>query len=355
MRFLQTKLMILAFLALLTGCQESTYTSDTDIPVQTALSDGGTVAQIQSRGHVICGVSTGIPGFSDRDQAGNWHGIDVDICRAVAVAVLGDPQAVTFVALNPRNRFLAIKSGEVDLLSRNTTWTITRDTAIGLSVAGVNYYDGQSIMVPTPLAEQGLAALDNTTICVQRSTTSAPNLADFFRRQQMDYEPLELSTPEKMIEAMEAGRCDGMSADQSQLFAHRSKLSHRDAYQVLDTYISKEPLGPVVRGDDKRWFNIVKWSLFAMINAEELGITQQNVEQMKASSIPEIRRVLGSEGNIGQYLGLRPEWAADIIAAVGNYGESFARNLGAESDIGIPRNYNRLWKDGGILYAPPFR
>lgn len=338
----------------LSGCRES-FTSDNDIPIQNAIDDGGTVAKIRQRGHLKCGVSTGIPGFSDRNADGYWQGIDVDICRAVAVAVLHNSDAIEFVALNPRNRFLAIKSGEVDLLSRNTTWTITRDTAIGLAVAGVNYYDGQSIMVRAGDAAAGVPGLANQTICVQRSTTSDPNLADFFRRSNLAYEPLKLATPEKMIEALESGQCQAISADQSQLFAHRSKLANPNDYAVLNIYISKEPLGPVVRGDDQRWFNIVKWSLFAMINAEELGITMNNVEQMKTSSIPEIRRVLGTEGNIGSYLGLRPTWAADIIQAIGNYGESFDRNLGEGSAIGIPRGFNQLWKDGGILYAPPFR
>ncbi|WP_233546167.1 amino acid ABC transporter substrate-binding protein [Salinibius halmophilus] len=339
---------------LLTGCRDS-FTSDNDIPIQDSLDDGGTVAKVRQRGLLKCGVSTGIPGFSDRNQNDRWQGIDVDICRAVAVAVLEDPDAIEFVALNPRNRFLAIKSGEVDLLARNTTWTITRDTAIGLAVAGVNYYDGQSIMVRAGDAAAGVPGLANKTICVQRSTTSDPNLADFFRRLGFAYEPLKLATPEKMIEALEANDCQAISADQSQLFAHRSRLANPEDYQVLDVYISKEPLGPVVRGDDQRWFNIVKWSLFAMINAEELGINMDNVEQMKQSTVPEIRRVLGTEGNIGSYLGLRASWAADIIATVGNYGESFERNLGMASPIGIPRGYNHLWKEGGILYAPPFR
>lgn len=344
----------LSFPVLLVGCRDA-FTSDNEIPIQSNIEDGGTVEKVRQRGVLKCGVSTGIPGFSDRDENGYWRGIDVDICRAVAVAVLDNPDAVEFIALNPRNRFLAIKSGEIDLLSRNTTWTITRDTAIGLAVAGVNFYDGQSLMVRQDIAELGIPGLANKTICVQRSTTSDPNLADYFRREGLPYEPLKLATPEKMIEALEAGRCQAMSADQSQLFAHRSKLSAPHLFTVLDTYISKEPLGPVVRGDDQRWFNIVKWSLFAMINAEELGITALNVGAMKDSTVPEVRRVLGEEGNLGSYLGLRPDWAADIIAAVGNYGESFERNIGVSSSIGIPRKYNRLWKDGGILYAPPFR
>lgn len=351
----RTACCLLGMTALL-GCRpEARLDPDSGLRIFPNEAPGSTMNQVRRRGHVLCGVSTGISGFSMPDAQGQWQGLDVDICRAVAAAVLGDAERVQYVPLTAAGRFMSLKSKEVDLLARNTTWTITRDTAIGLAVAGINYYDGQSFMLKAKHELSDPLDLAGQRICVQRGTTSELNLGDYFRRHDLSIQPVLFDTSEQALAGLVTGRCLAITSDRSQLYGQRSLLANPQQYQILEKLISKEPLGPVVRYDDSHWFNVVKWSLFAMINAEELGITHENWQQMRQDSNPEIRRLLGTEGPLGDYLGLSSDWASNIIAQVGNYGESYERNLGPDSAVAIPRGLNRLWYQGGILYAPPFR
>ena len=321
---------------------------------QTALADG-TLEAVKERGFVQCGVNTGLPGFSNADADGRWSGIDVDVCRAVAAAVLGDAEKVRFTPLTAKERLTAVQSGEVDLLSRNTTWTLTRDTSVGLHFTGVTYYDGQGFMVKKALGITSARELDGAAVCILAGTTTELNLADYFRTHGMSYEPVVFDTADQTARGFEAGRCDALTSDQSQLYALRLKLSEPDKAVVLPEVISKEPLGPVVRQGDDRWFNIVRWTLFALVNAEELGVASADVDAQKDSTNPAIRRLLGLEGIKGTGLGLGDDWAYQAIKQVGNYGEIYARNVGEGSRLGIPRGLNRLWKDGGLQYAPPIR
>ena len=321
---------------------------------QTALADG-TLEAVKERGFVQCGVNTGLPGFSNADADGRWSGIDVDLCRAVAAAVLGDAEKVRFTPLTAKERLTAVQSGEVDLLSRNTTWTLTRDTSLGLHFTGVTYYDGQGFMVKKALGITSARELDGAAVCILAGTTTELNLADYFRTHGMSYEPVVFDTADQTARGFEAGRCDALTSDQSQLYALRLKLSEPDKAVVLPEVISKEPLGPVVRQGDDRWFNIVRWTLFALVNAEELGVASADVDAQKDSTNPAIRRLLGLEGIKGTGLGLGDDWAYQAIKQVGNYGEIYARNVGEGSRLGIPRGLNRLWKDGGLQYAPPIR
>lgn len=314
-----------------------------------------TLKAVQDRGTLSCGVSQGLPGFSTPDDKGNWVGLDVDVCRAIAAAVLNDPAKVKFVPLSAKDRFTALQSGEIDVLSRNTTWTTSRDTSLGLNFTGVTYYDGQGFLVRKALKVNSALELNSASVCVQTGTTNEQNLADYFKTNSMKYEVIAFSTADETMKAYESGRCDAFTADVSQLYAERLKLSVPDDHAVLPEVISKEPLGPVVRHGDDQWFDIVKWTLFAMINAEELAITQKNVADMAKSDRPELRRVFGVDGNIGEQLGLTKDWVRRIVAAVGNYGESFDRNVGAGSKLGISRGLNKLWNQGGIQYAPPIR
>jgi general L-amino acid transport system substrate-binding protein len=317
---------------------------------------GATLDAVKSKGHVQCGVTTGLPGFSSPDDKGNWTGIDVDVCRAVAAAVLGDANAVKFSPLTAKERFTALQSGEIDMLSRNTTWTLTRDTNLGLNFAGVNYYDGQGFMVSKNLGVKSAKELDGAAICIQAGTTTELNLADYFRTNRMKYTPITYDTSEESVKGFAAGRCDVLTSDQSQLYALRIKLKDPTSAIVLPEVISKEPLGPVVRQGDDEWFNVVRWSLFAMINAEELGVTSQNVDQIRAETKnPSIQRLLGRSGIKGQGLKLSDDWAYNIVKQVGNYGEMFERNVGSGSPLGISRGINDLWSRGGIQYAPPIR
>jgi general L-amino acid transport system substrate-binding protein len=311
---------------------------------------------IKSKGFVQCGVSTGLAGFSNPDDAGNWSGIDVDVCRAVAAAVFGDAEAVKFTPLTSKERFTALQSGEVDVLSRNTTWTLNRDTALGLDFVGVTYYDGQGFLVPKSLGVKSALELDGASICVATGTTTELNLADYFRANNMSYTPVVFERADEERAAYEQGRCDAYTTDQSGLYAQRAGLAKPDDHIVLPEVISKEPLGPVVRHGDNEWGDIVRWTLFAMLEAEEYGLTSQNVDDMKANSTnPQVRRLLGVEGDLGQGLGLPADWGYQIIRQVGNYGEIFERNLGTSTPLKIDRGLNALWTNGGLQYAMPVR
>ncbi len=311
-----------------------------------------TLSSVKSKGYVQCGASTGLPGFSNADASGTWKGLDVDICRAVAAAVLGDAGKVKYTPLTAKERFTALQSGEIDMLSRNTTWTLTRDGSLGLNFAGVNYYDGQGFMVSKSLGVKSALELDGAAVCIQAGTTTELNLADYFRENGMKYKSVTYDTSDATIKGFEAGRCDMLSSDQSQLYALRIKLKNPGAAIVLPEVISKEPLGPVVRQGDDKWFNIVKWSLFAMVNAEEMGITSKNADSMKNSKNPSIGRFMGGQG---EKLGLDNDWAYNIVKQVGNYGEAFERNVGMSSPLKISRGLNALWSKGGLQYAPPIR
>ena len=317
---------------------------------------GKTLEAVKSKGYVQCGVSTGLPGFSAADEKGKFRGIDVDMCRAVAAAVFGDSEKVKYSPLTAKERFTALQSGEIDMLPRNTTWTFTRDTSLGLNFAGVNYYDGQGFLVTKDLGVKSALEMDGASFCIQAGTTTELNLADYFRANKMQYTPITFDTSDQTVKAFEAGRCDALTSDQSQLYALRIKLKDPGSAMVLPEVISKEPLGPVVRQGDDEWFNIVKWMLFAMVNAEELGVTSANVDDMKAKSTdPNVRRLLGVEGVKGEWIGLGDDWGYNIIKQVGNYGEVFERNVGKGSALGISRGLNALWSKGGIQYAPPIR
>jgi general L-amino acid transport system substrate-binding protein len=314
-----------------------------------------TLKTVTDRGMVSCGVSQGLPGFSSPDDKGNWTGLDVDICRAIAAAIFNDPTKVKFVPLSAKDRFTALQSGEIDLLSRNTTWTLSRDTSLGANFTGVTYYDGQGFLVKKSLKVNSALELNSASICVQTGTTTEQNLADYFKGNNMKYEVIAFGSADETVKAYESGRCDVFTADVSQLFAERLKLSNPADHNVLPEVISKEPLGPMVRHGDDQWFDLVKWVLFAMIDAEELGVTQKNVDDMAKSDKPEFKRVFGADGNLGEQLGLTKDWVSRIVKAVGNYGESFDRNVGAGSKLGIARGLNQLWNRGGIQYAPPIR
>jgi general L-amino acid transport system substrate-binding protein len=314
-----------------------------------------TLKTVKDRGLVSCGVTQGLPGFSAPDDKGVWTGLDVDVCRAVSAAIFNDPTKVRFVPLSAKDRFPALQSGEIDLLSRNSTWTLSRDTSMGFNYTGINYYDGQGFLVRKSLKVNSALELNSASICVQTGTSSEQNLADYFKSHNMKYEVIAFVAADETIKAYEAGRCDVFTADVSQLYAERLKLANPADHAVLPEVISKEPLGPVVRQGDDQWFDIVKWVLFAMINAEELGITQKNVDEMAKSDKPELRRVLGASDNLGEQLGLTKDWVVRIIKAVGNYGESFERNVGTGSKLAIARGLNKLWTQGGLQYAPPIR
>ncbi|CAG9001295.1 MAG: Putative amino-acid ABC transporter-binding protein YhdW [Candidatus Celerinatantimonas neptuna] len=314
-----------------------------------------TLNDVKQKGYIQCGVSTGLPGFSNPDSKGHWEGIDVDVCRAVAAAVLGNADKVKYTPLTAKERFTALQSGEIDILSRNTTWTLTRDASLGLNFAGVNYYDGQGFMVNKNLGVKTAKDLDGAAICIQSGTTTELNLADYFRSHGMKYTPVVFDTSDQTVKGFEAGRCDVLTSDQSQLYSLRIKLAKPNEAIVLPDVISKEPLGPVVRQGDDQWFNIVKWSLFAMIDAEELGVSSSNVDQMLKSTNPSVKRLLGVDSHMGDMLGISNRWAYDIVKQVGNYGEIFKRDVGADSPLKISRGLNALWKDGGIQYAPPVR
>jgi general L-amino acid transport system substrate-binding protein len=300
-------------------------------------------------------VSQGLPGFSQPDDKGVWHGIDADFCRALAAAVLGSADKVKFSPLSAKERFTALQSGEIDVLSRNTTWTVTRDAGLGLISTGVTYYDGQGFMVRKSLNVKSAKELNGAQVCMNAGTSTELNAADFFRANNMQFKPVVFEKSDETVAAYDAGRCDAYSTDQSGLYAERLKLKNKDEHMVLPEIISKEPLGPMVRQGDDQWLNIVRWTLFAMINAEELGVTSANVVQEKNSKNPEVQRLLGVEGKIGSQLGLPDAWAYEIVRQVGNYGELFEKSVGPKTPLGIARGINALWKNGGLQYAPPIR
>ena len=314
-----------------------------------------TLKTIKDRGMVSCGVSEGLAGFSIPDDKGNWTGLDVDICRALAAAIFNDPSKVKFQPLNAKNRFTALQSGEIDVLSRNTTWTLSRDTSLGANFAGVTYYDGQGFLVKKALKVNSALELNSASVCVQTGTTTEQNLADYFKGNNMKYEVIAFAGADETIKAYESGRCDVFTTDVSGLYAERLKFTNPADHVVLPEVISKEPLGPMVRHGDDQWFDIVKWTLFAMITAEEMGVTQKNVDEMAKSDKPDFKRVFGTDGNLGEQLGLTKDWVSRIVKAVGNYGEAFDRNVGAGSKLGIARGLNALWNKGGLQYAPPIR
>jgi len=329
------------------------------VGLSASVASAATLDDVKAKGFVQCGVNTGLAGFAAPNDKGDWAGFDVDICKAVAAAIFGDGSKVKYTPTTAKERFTALQSGEIDLLSRNTTWTLTRDTSLGFNFAGVNYYDGQGFMINSkslPGINSALQ-LSGAAVCVQTGTTTELNLADYFRANNMQYNPVVFEKLEEVNAAYDSGRCDVYTTDQSGLYAIRLTLSAPDDHVVLPEIISKEPLGPAVRHGDDQWFDIVRWTLNAMIIAEELGITQANVEEMKGSSNPEIKRVLGQEADskLGAGLGLSEDWVVNIVKAVGNYGESFERNIGTGSPLKIARGLNALWTKGGLQYAPPIR
>jgi len=318
-----------------------------------------TLDDVKAKGFIQCGVNTGLAGFSAPDDKGEFTGLDVDFCRAVAAAIFGDGTKVKFTPLSAKDRFTALQSGEIDILSRNTTWTINRDTALGLNFAGITYYDGQGFMINAkklPGVNSALQ-LSGASVCVQSGTTTELNLADYFKANNLEYNPVVFEKIEEVNAAYDSGRCDAYTTDQSGLYAIRLTLAAPGDHVVLPEIISKEPLGPAVRQGDDKWFDIVKWTYFALLNTEELGITKANVEEMKASANPEIKRILGveAETKIGTDLGLTNDWVANIVKATGNYGEIFESNVGAGSPLKISRGINALWTKGGLQYGPPIR
>jgi len=315
---------------------------------------GATLDAVMDRGAVRCGVSGSLAGFAIPDSQGIMRGLDADVCRAVAAAVLGDSEAVEFVPLSAQQRFTALQSGEVDVLSRNTTWTLTRDTALGLNFTNVTFYDGQGFMVPTSLGVSNASELDGAAICVQTGTTTEKNLTDYFRATGMTFDPVVFEGFEESVTAFVSGRCDVYTTDASGLASIRvSNVENPDDYVILPDIISKEPLGPVTRNDDDEWFDVVKWTVNALLNAEEMGISSANVDDMLTSDDPNIQRLLGVAPGMGEAMKINEEWAYNAIKQVGNYSEIFERNVGTETPLGFQRGVNALWTDGGLMYAPP--
>ena len=318
-------------------------------------ASAGTLDDVKARGVLNCGSNTGLAGFGQPDAQGNWNGFDVDMCRAVAAAVFGDGSKVKFIPLSAKDRFTALQSKEVDLLVRNTTWTSSRDTSLGLNFTGVTYYDGQGFMVRKKLKVNSALELSGASVCTQQGTTTELNVADFFRSKNMKFEAVVFATSDETIKAYDAGRCDAFTTDASGLYSERLRLANADDHLVLPEVISKEPLGPAVRHGDDQWFDIVKWTQSVLVNAEEMGVTKANVDQMKTSTNPDVKRMLGTEGDFGKSLGLNNDFAVGVIKAVGNYGELFERTLGTGSQLKIARGVNQLWNKGGLQYAPPIR
>jgi len=319
------------------------------------VAQANTLKTVKNRGAVVCGVSQGLPGFSNPDNQGSWTGMDVDVCRSLAAAIFGNPAAVKYTALSAKERITALQSGEVDLLARNTTWSMHRDTALGVDFAAVNYYDGQGFMVRKELGVRSAKELDGATLCTNQGTTTELNAADYFRANGMKYDMVAFEKADEAIAAYNTGRCDAYTTDHSALYAQRLKLTDPKAHMVLPEIISKEPLSPVVRQGDDVWADIVQWSHYATVAAEELGVTSKNIDSLKGSKNPSIRRLLGLDGTFGDNLGIRQDWAYQIIRHVGNYGEIFERNVGVNTPLGIKRGLNALWTKGGLQYAPPIR
>lgn len=318
-------------------------------------AQAGTLDDVKGKGFIQCGSNPSLIGFGFPDDQNNWTGFDVDFCRALAAAIFNDPTKVKFTPLSAKERFTALQSGEIDVLSRNTTWSMSRDTSLGLKFAGVTYYDGQGFMVKKSLGVDSALKLDGASVCTQTGTTTELNLSDYFKTNNMKYQVVAFEQEQEVIKAYEDGRCDVYTTDQSGIYAQRLKLAVPDDHIVLPEIISKEPLGPLVRQGDDAWFNVVKWTYYALVNAEDLGITSKNIDEMKNSTNPEIKRFVGTEGDFGVGVGLTNEWAAQIVKHVGNYGEIFERNLGESTPLKIARGKNALWNKGGLQYAPPIR
>jgi general L-amino acid transport system substrate-binding protein len=314
-----------------------------------------TLKTVKDRGILNCGSNGSLAGFGLPDAQGKWTGLDVDTCRAIAAAVFGDANKVKFVPLSAKDRFTALQSGEVDVLVRNTTWTSSRDTALGLNFTGVNYYDGQGFLVRKALKVNSALELNGASVCVQQGTTTELNLADYFRANKITLKSVTFASSDEAVKAYDAGRCDAFTTDASGLYAEKLRLAKPDDHLVLPEIISKEPLGPAVRHGDDQWFDIVKWTLYAQVSAEELGLTQKNIGEMLTSTNPDVKRFIGTEGNYGEQFGLTKEWALNIVKQVGNYGEMFDRNVGAGSALKIDRGLNKLWSKGGLQYSPPIR
>jgi general L-amino acid transport system substrate-binding protein len=314
-----------------------------------------TLQAVKQRGTLICGVSNGVIGFSSRSERGEWSGLDVDFCRALAAAIFNDAGKVQYVPLSASDRFQALQSKQIDVLSRNSTWTLSRETELGLAFAGVTFYDGQGLMLRRARNITTALDLDGSKICVQAGTTTELNLADFFKANGMKFEVVAAPSLDEMRKNYEDGRCDVLTADASALHGERLKMARPDDHDILPDLLSKEPLGPVVRQDDFQWFNVVKWTNFAMLNAEEYGVSAETLDEALKSDQPDVRRLVGTEGNFGEQLGLSKDWVARITRLVGNYAEAYDRNVGSKSRLKIPRGLNGLWTKGGILYAPPVR
>src|ERR1043166_4719062 len=314
-----------------------------------------TLKAVKDRGMLNCGSNGTLAGFGLPDAQGKWTGLDVDFCKAIAAAVLNDAEKVKFVPLSAKDRFTALQSGEIDVLARNTTWTSSRDTSLGLNFIGVNYYDGQGFMVRKALKVNSALELNGAAVCVQQGTTTELNLADYFRGNKMKLKTVTFATNDETVKAYEAGRCDVFTTDSSGLYAERLRFAKPDDHEVLPEIISKEPLGPSVRHGDDQWFDIVKWTHYAMLNAEEAGVTSKNINEALKSENPDIKKLVGTEGNYGEQLGLTKDWVVRIGRHVGNYGEVFERNVGEGSPLKIKRGLNALWTKGGLQYAPPIR
>ncbi len=320
-----------------------------------AAAKSPSLERIKKNGFLRCGVNEGLPGFANPDAKGNWSGFDVDFCRALAAVILNDPTKVRFTPTSAKVRFTALQSGEFDILSRNTTWSMSRDVQLGLEFIGVTYYDGQGFMVPRKLNVTSAKQLNGATVCTNTGTTTELNLADYFRANKLKYKIIAFEKNAEVLAAYDAGRCDAYTTDASGLYAERLKLKKPDDHLILPEIISKEPLGPAINHGDQQWGDVVRWTLFALINAEELGVTSKNVDQMLKSTNPEVRRLLGVEGAFGESLGLTNDWAVRALRKVGNYGEIFERNVGQGSPLKIKRGLNAQWNKGGVLYAPPIR
>ena len=344
MPYIEKRLGTLRVVVLLIVCLASAYPSGAQ-----------TLKAVKERGTVNCGVSQGLPGFSSIDEKNTWTGFDVDFCRAVAAAVFDDPFKVTFMPLDTASRFTALQSNVIDVLSRNSTWTMSREGSLGVMFAGVAYYDGQGFLLRRDAKIDTALELGGKTVCTQTGTTTELNLSDYFRANDLELKVLALATADETLKAYDERRCDVLTSDVSQLYAERLKLAAPDSHIILPEVISKEPLGPVVRQGDDQWFNLIKWTLFALINAEELRVTSKTIDDAVKSSNPNIRRLVGAEGEFGEQLGLTKDWAARAVRAVGNYGEVYERNVGTQSRLSIPRGLNALWTQGGIQYAPPIR
>ena len=340
------------FLFRLFGCVAIAFAG---VASHSTIASAQTLSAVKQRGTLTCGVSQGLAGFSIADEKGQWSGLDVDLCRAIAAAVFDDPAKVVFMPLSPAERFDALHTAKIDVLVRNSTWTMSRELEFKLNFVGVNYYDGQGFLVHKSPEIGSALELDGAKICVQANTTSADNLADFFRSNNLKYELTPASSPAEALKNYAEGRCSVLTSDVSQLYAQRLQLANPGDHVILPDVISKEPLGPAVRDDDPQWAEIVKWALFAMLDAEELGVSSKTIGDALKSKKPEVMRLVGSEGGFGERLGLANDWAAHVIETVGNYGEAYERNVGVKSKLGIPRGLNQLWNLGGIQYAPPIR